>query len=241
MKKILFAATALAALAAATPAAAQYGSRYPSQYDQSRYGQDVSFNARIDALRARLDAGIRNGTIDRREAWPLRRELAQLQQLEARYRYDGYSDYERDDLRQRLRSLRAEIRVADNGGWDRYERYGMWTGYDTGSTRYGSGYGSYGSGYTGYGNAYTGSGGPYEPVVVCERRNGIIGFIDAIAGTRDCFEVGQRVTFDLDPVPYSYRDTYRDSGNVYYRSDGKAIYAIDARTNTVLEVHRLPR
>ena len=246
MKKTLFAATALAALAAATPAAAQYQSRYPSQYDQSRYGQDVSFDARIAALRARLDAGVRNGTIDRREAWPLRRDLATLQRLEDRYSMDGLNAWERDDLRQRLRSLRAEIRVADNGSWDRYERYGMWNGYDTGDTRYGSGYGNaYGSGYGAYGNgytgAYTGSGGPYEPVVVCERRGGVIGFIDAIAGTRDCFEVGQRVTFDLDPVPYSYRSQYRDRDGVYYRSDGKAIYAIDARTNTVLEVHRIPR
>jgi len=231
MKKILFAATALAALTAATPAAAQYQSRYPSQYDQGRYGQDVSFDARIAALRARLDAGIRAGTITPREAWPLRRELAMLQRLEDRYAMNGMSYSESEDLGARLRRLRADIRLADNGSWDRNERYGMWDGYDSTYPYRGGRYGS----------AYSGSGGPYEPVVVCERRGGVIGFIDAITGTRDCFEVGQRVTFDLDPVPYRYRDMYRDSPGVYYRSDGKAIYAIDARTNTVLEVHRIPR
>jgi hypothetical protein len=229
MKKFLFAAAALTALTAAMPAEAQYRSRYADPYSQDRYGQDVSFDARIASLRARLDAGMRQGTISAREAWPLRRELAMLQRLEARYSLNGFSYAEREDLRRRLRDLRAEIRVADNGGWDRNERYGMWDdGYDRSYDR-------------GYPTTYRGSGGPYEPVVVCERRGGVIGFIDAVTGTRDCFEVGQRVTFDLDPVPYSYRSRYRDSDDVYYRSDGRAIYTIDARTNTVLEVQRIPR
>lgn len=238
MKKFLFAAAALSALTAAMPAQAQYRGGYSDQYDQSRYGQsrygqtrygqDVSFDARIAALRARLDAGMRAGTISAREAWPLRRELAMLQRLEDRYSLNGISYAESEDLRRRLRDLRAEIRVADNGGWDRNERYGMWDdGYDRGYDR----------GYS----TYRGSGGPYEPVVVCERRGGVIGFIDALTGTRNCFDVGQRVTLDLDPVPYSYRGRYRDTNEVYYRSDGRAIYTIDARTNTVLEVQRIPR
>ena len=229
MKKFLFAAAALTALSAAMPAEAQYRGGYSDQYNQSRYGQsrygqDVSFDARIASLRARLDAGMRAGTISAREAWPLRRELAMLQRLEDRYSLNGFSYAESEDLRRRLRDLRAEIRLADNGGWDRNERYGMWDdGYDRGYS------------------SYRGSGGPYEPVVVCERRGGVIGFIDALTGTRNCFEVGQRVTFDLDPVPYSYRGRYRDTNDVYYRSDGRAIYTIDARTNTVLEVQRIPR
>jgi hypothetical protein len=42
-------------------------------------------------------------------------------------------------------------------------------------------------------------------------------------------------------VPYEYRGQYRDGGGVYYRSDGRAIYQIDARTNTVLGVYPVGR
>lgn len=221
MRKTLLAVSALTALAAAMPAAAQYRDRYSNQYDQGRYGQEVSFDARIDALRMRLYAGVRAGTIDRREAWPLRRELAELDRLENRYSLNGYSEFERDDLRRRLRELRADIRVADNGNWDRNERYGMWDEYD---------------------GRYTGRGGPLEEdVVVCENRRGVSGFIDQLTGQRNCYTVGQRVSGDLDPVPYAYRDRYRDDGRSYFRSDGRNIYEIDARTNTVIEVHRIPR
>ena len=52
---------------------------------------------------------------------------------------------------------------------------------------------------------------------------------------------GVELGFDLDPVPYAYRSRYRDGRDVYYRSDGRAIYGIDARTNAVVEVHRIPR
>ena len=220
MRITLLAMSAVAALAAAMPAAAQYQDRYSSQY-----GQDVSFEARIDALRARLDAGLRQGTIDRREAWTLRRQLGELQRLEDRYSLNGFTRFERDDLQQRLRAVRQDLRVADNGGYDRYDRYswddGRWDNR--------------------YPRAIAGRGGPYEDVVVCERRGGVIGFLDELTGDRDCFTVGQRVTFDLDPVPYAYRSRYRDSGDVYYRSDGRAIYGIDARTNAVVEVHRIRR
>jgi len=225
MKITLLAMSAVAALAAAMPAAAQYQGRYSNQYSQNQYGQDVSFEARIDALQARLDAGLRQGTIDRREAWTLRRQLGELQRLEDRYSLNGFTRFERDDLQQRLRAARQDLRVADNGSYDRYDRYS----WDDGrrDNRYPS--------------SYAGRGGPYEDVVVCERRGGVIGFLDEVTGNRDCFTVGQRVTFDLDPVPYAYRSRYRDGGNVYYRSDGRSIYEIDARTNTVLDVHRIPR
>jgi len=215
MRTTLLAMSAVAALAAAAPAAAQYQGRYSNQY-----GQDVSFDARINGLEARLDAGLRQGTIDRREAWRLRRQLSELQRLEDRYSINGFTRFERDDLQQRLRAFRQDVRVADNGSYDRYDR-----GWDDDR----------------YDGRYAGRGGPYEDVVVCERRGGVIGFIDQLTGDRDCFTVGQRVTFDLDPVPYAYRSRYRDGRDVYYRSDGRTVYGIDARTNTVVEVHRIPR
>jgi hypothetical protein len=223
MKKTLLGMTALAALAAAMPAAAQYQGRYSSQY-----GQDVSFDARINALQARLDAGLRAGTITRREAWPLRRQLSDLRQLETRYSYDGFSRFERDDLQARLRAFRQDLRVADNGGYDRYDRM-AWDD---------NGYGRTDNGYGRTDNGYYGTGGPYEDAVVCERRNGVGGFIDALTGSQNCYTVGDRVGNGLYAVPNDYRSQYRDSGSVYYRSDGRNIYEIDARTNTVIAIHR---
>lgn len=208
MKRTLLAMTAIAALAAAAPAAGQY---------RDRYDLDTRFDLRIQQLDNRIDAGVRAGTIKSREAWRLRQQLRAIDRLEDRYALGGYSRNERMDLQQRLRNLRQDVRVADRGAWDRYERYSYWD------------------------DAYTGRGGPLEEVV-CERRDGIGGFFDALTGRRErCFVVGDRVTGRLDAVPFAYRDRYRDRAGVYYRSDGRFIYEIDARTNTVIDVDRIPR
>lgn len=241
MKKTLLAMTALAGLAAAMPATAQYQGRYPSQYDQGRYssqyGQDISFDARIDALQTRLDAGLRAGTITRREAWPLRRQLDGLRQLEARYSLNGFTRFERDDLQQRLRGFRQDLRVADNGGYDRYDRM-AWD--DTGYGRGDNGYDRSDNGYGRSDNRNYGQGGPYEEVV-CERRSGVGGFIDTLTGSQNCYAVGDRVGNGLYAVPSDYQGRYRDSGSVYYRSDGRSIYEIDARTNTVIRAYPMNR
>jgi len=250
MKTTLLGMSAVAALAAAAaPAAAQYGGysgqydqrygqqydqrygqqydqRYGQQYDQrygQQYGQDASFNARISNLEARLSAGIRTGTIDRREAWQLRRELAQLRQLNAQYSMNGMTQSERQDLWQRMRSVREELRTADNGSYDRYDRT------------------AWGDTYNGGAGQYTGTGGPYEEAVVCERRGGAAGVIDALTGNQNCYSVGDRVGGGLYAVPSQYGDQYRDGRGVYYRSDGRNIYEIDARTNTVIAIHRAYR
>lgn len=235
MKTFLLAMTTVPAMCAAAPAAAQYGSQYPSRYpDQSQNSysdRDVAnFDARIDRLQARLDAGVQRGTISSREAWSLRRQVRDLRRLESQYGMDGISPREQADLQQRMRSVREEIRVADGGAYDRYDRS--------------DGYGAYANG--GYdsrasGNGYYGRGGPYEEVDqadVC--RSGVSGFIDNVTG-RGCLRVGQRATADLGGVPYEYRGQYRDGGGVYYRSDGRAIYQIDARTNTVLSIYPMGR
>lgn len=69
------------------------------------------------------------------------------------------------------------------------------------------------------------------------RRGGIGGAVDGLLG-RDTLRVGQRVTADarLGAVPAEHRDHYRDGSGAYYRSDGRAIYQIDARSHTVLRV-----
>jgi len=126
MKKLFLAMTAITALAAAAPAAAQYGNQ---SYGA---GADVGIDNRIAQLEARLQAGIQAGTIDRREAFSLRQQLLQLRRLERRYSYNGLTVQERADLQQRLRTLRQQMRAADGGlGYGRNEddRWGDTGGY----------------------------------------------------------------------------------------------------------------
>jgi hypothetical protein len=227
MKTILFAMSALGALAVAAPAGAQTGYSSGTGYGQdNRYGyQDdwngsTGFDTRLNQMEIRIQDGVTAGTIDRREAFRLRAQLRNLRRLETRYSYNGLSQTERRDLQQRLRALRQDVRIAD--GRRDYDRYG----YD--GDRYDNG-----------GRGYYGSGGPYEEVPGCDDR-GLGGVVSNLFGN-GCLRVGQRVTGNLGSVPYQYRNRYRDGGGVYYRSDGRAIYRIDARTQTVLDVYAMPR
>jgi hypothetical protein len=281
MKPILLTLTALGAAAAASPAAAQnYGytqnNGYYSSSNQDRY-YDHAYNdgwqgqlssrsaidARISRLGARLDAGVRAGTIDRYEAGRLRAELNDLRNLSRSYGYGGISASERAEIASRLMRVREDIRTADNGSWDRYDNaeWGGGTGYgynNNGSrSTYGNGYAnSYGNGYANsYGNSYSngssydsrysGRGGPYEEVTTCESRPGVVGaLVDSVAG-RDCtttmLRVGERASANLYGVPYELQGTYRDGYGYYYRSDGQAIYQINSRTGTVMRVYPMNR
>lgn len=217
MNKLLFPMAALGAIAVAAPAAAQYG--YNSDV---RAGGSVGISNQIGQLEARLQAGISAGLIDRVEARELRMDLRELRLLERRYSYNGLTQAERQDLRQRLRNVRQELRMADNGRFDRDNRYGRW------DDPY-------------WNEGYSGRGGPYEPAydTVCDTRGGIGGVIDSVLGRENCYSlrVGSRATGNLYSVPSQYRYRYRDGNGVYYRSDGRAIYEIDARTNTVLRIY----
>lgn len=217
MNKLLFPMAALGAIAAAAPAAAQYG--YNSDV---RAGGAVGISNQITQLDARLQAGISAGLINRSEARELRMDLRNLRLLERRYSYNGFTQAERMDLRQRLRSVRQELRMADNGRFDRDNRYGNW------NDPY-------------WNEGYSGQGGPYEPAydTVCDTRGGIGGLIDGVLGRDNCYSlrVGSRASGNLYSVPSQYRYRYRDGNGVYYRSDGRAIYQIDARTNTVLRIY----
>jgi hypothetical protein len=223
MKKILLSMAAVGALAAAAPAMAQSG------YYGTNANSGVGISNQIAQLDARLQAGIQAGLIDRTEARELRMDLRNLSRLERQYSYNGLTQAERQDLRQRLRSLRQEIRVADNGRYDRDTRYGSW------NDPY-------------WNDGYTGQGGPYEQPydTNCDTNNrGVIGgVIDSVLGRdNNCYglRVGSRATGNLYSVPSQYRYQYRDGNGVYYRSDGRAIYQIDARTNTVLRVYDMNR
>jgi hypothetical protein len=252
---------AASTIAVAAPASAQYVN--------ANAGGAVGIANRIAQLDARLNAGIQAGVIDRGEAMDLRAQLRDLRRVQSLYSRNGLSQQERMDLQARIRNVRADLRLADGGRFDRDSRYG-WNDQGSGYDSYGSSvntnvtYDRYGNPintgatYDRYGNrvdtgvtydrngnrVYTGQGGPYEEAddYACVDRGGIAGVIDNVVG-RGCssVRVGQRVSTNMGAVPYEYRSQYRDGNGVYYRSDGRAIYEIDARTNTVLRVYGMNR
>jgi hypothetical protein len=230
MNKLLVSIAAVGAIAVAAPAAAQSG--YGNNGYQNGYGSNanaggtVGISQRIAQLEARLQAGIQSGDIDRTEGRDLRMDLRELRRLERQYSYNGLTQSERQDLQQRLRALRQEIRTADSGRYDRDSRYSWDDRYDDGN------------------NGYAGRGGPYEQPydTYCDtsNRGGIGGLIDGVLGRNDSncgVRIGARAPSNLYSVPSQYRYRYRDSNGVYYRSDGRSIYQIDARTQTVLRVY----
>lgn len=215
MNKLLLSMAAVGALAAAAPAMAQTG------YYGTNINTSAGISDRVAQLEARLNAGIQAGVISRTEARELRMDLRDLRRLERQYSYSGFTSAERQDLRSRLRALREDLRLADNGRYDRDNRYGMWN-----DPYYNS-------------DVYTGQGGPYEDVYCDSNRGGIGGLIDGVLGRNDdCrLRVGVRAYGNLYSVPSQYRYRFRDGDGVYYRSDGRNIYQIDARTQTVLRVY----
>lgn len=108
MKKMMMTMAAVSALAAASPAAAQYA--------------NGNFDARINELQSNLQAGVQSGRITRNEAVSLREQLRQLSRLERQYSRDGLSRAERDQLQQRIQTLRQQIRQAERNG-DNRPRY----------------------------------------------------------------------------------------------------------------------
>jgi hypothetical protein len=81
----------------------------------------VSVNSRMANLENRIEAGIRSGDLTRAEARSIRADYRSLLDLEARYRVDGLSSWERSDLDRRLDQLSMRVRYerADNQdrGW----------------------------------------------------------------------------------------------------------------------------
>lgn len=285
MNKIIIALAATTAIAAAAPAAAQYGG---------------NVQLRTDQLQTQLQAGVQAGSITRAEAMPLREQLRALTQLERQYSRDGLSSQERSDLQSRMATLRQGIRTAARTGGDRYDRDdrygdggydrdcppglakknngclppgqvgrddrdGRWNdgdrfargemmdrnrdGYDDrdlnrdrriddrewrmAEERYGDSdrYDRNDDRYDRDDDRYDDRNSP---------RGGIGGVIDNVLG-RDTLRVGQRVSGNLGAVPYQYRNQYRDGNGVYYRSDSRSIYQIDARSDTVLRIYSLNR
>lgn len=80
----------------------------------------MSISDRQANLDARIEAGIRTGELNRREAVRLRSDLDALTRLEIRYRVNGLSAWERSDLDRRYDMISSRVRMerADNDmGW----------------------------------------------------------------------------------------------------------------------------
>lgn len=125
MKKFLIPLLAASALAsAAMPAAA---------------APWANINQRQAQLDHRIDQGVRNGSLTRREAVNLRAEFQGIARLENRYRRTGgLQRWERTDLDRRFNVLSAKIRYErhdrdDRGGRDWDDRGGRGPGgaYDS--------------------------------------------------------------------------------------------------------------
>ena len=217
MKKLILGIAALPILAVAGPVAAQYNSNNQYQNNEYQYANqgNVNFTARIDQLRMRLQAGVQNGAISRSEAAPIRNQIRQINQLERQYAVNGLSGQERADLQQRIRMVRQQLRIADNRANGRYAQWDNEDGYS--QQGYNQGYQPHQQGYA-----------PTQP-------GGVAGMISQVLGV-DGLQVGQRATSNLYAVPQQHQYQYRDGNGVYYRSDGRRIYQIDARTQTVVRV-----
>jgi hypothetical protein len=94
-------AAAAATLAVATPIAA------------SAAGPWQAINVRQARIDARIDEGVRSGSLTRNEAWRIRNDYGQLVQLEAKYRRSngGLTRWERGDLDRRFDALSARVKV----------------------------------------------------------------------------------------------------------------------------------
>jgi hypothetical protein len=134
MKKFVISALALTAASVALPAAAQsyhapnrgptyhapaYQAPYrPVQNYGPGYNNGPNYNGwetisrRQARLDQRIDNGVRNGQLSRREATRLRSEFGALVRLEGSYRRtNGLSQWERQDLDRRYDRLAYQIRL----------------------------------------------------------------------------------------------------------------------------------
>ena len=138
MKRVILSLAAVAALGVAMPAAAQgFGSN----------GWGTRFND--NRIEMRIDRGLRDGSLTRREARSLRMQLQDARRLEAAYARDGrISGREAQDLNQRYAALSTRLRWERNDGENRNVgapgygyRGGYNNGYNNGGYYNGNGYG----------------------------------------------------------------------------------------------------
>lgn len=251
MRRTLLSMTAVAVASVAAPSAAQYYPNHNQNYPvpSQHYGnQNVHGNisARIGQLQTRFNEGVRNGSITRREARPIRQDIQRLAYLERQYGVNGYTGQERAALQQGIRTIRQQLRRADGGAqgryaqWDREDRYG-WGANNNGRVDANND-GWDDRDYNRNGRWDDDANHGYQQQQHYQQqpaaRTGIAGIIEGLLGGGG-LQVGQRVPSNLYGVPYQHQAQYRDGNGVYYRSDGRNIYQVDARSQTVMRIFRI--
>ena len=127
MRKFLVSAALVVSTAvAAAPAAAQYypqGNRYGDQY---RHGGNVE--QQLHQIRQRIERAEDRDRISNREREQLLRQVFQVDRLYARYRRNGLTRWEMQDIQNRIQHLRQRFRwERQDDRWDdrrdgRYDR-----------------------------------------------------------------------------------------------------------------------
>jgi hypothetical protein len=149
MRRLLISVASVgAALALATPAAAQYYPQQPyngyNRYQESARVQVQVLRSRIDRVERQIDYAARRGAIGYGTANRLRQEAIGLERyVNGAGRY-GLNPYQVNDLQSRIARIEQRVEYAGRsyrgyGGYDGYNGYNGYNGY--------SGY----SGYRGYG------------------------------------------------------------------------------------------
>lgn len=115
MKNTLIPVLAIAAASVAVPAAAQnfYGPARGPVYGP-QHGLWQSMNTRKYNLDRRIEQGVRQGLLSRREARNLDAQFDSLVRLERSYMRGGLTAWERGDLNRRYERLSFQIRVERN-------------------------------------------------------------------------------------------------------------------------------
>jgi hypothetical protein len=142
MRKVLISlAAAGAALAIATPAAAQYypgqyGVPYGNAYGYNNYGQVRSLQARIDRIEWQINRLDRRDRIRDRSANRLRDEANNIERRLRHAARDGMSPWEAQDIQVRIARLEQRVQYTMARGYGRY-------GYNNGYNGYGNNGGYY--------------------------------------------------------------------------------------------------
>ena len=122
-----------AALAVASPAAAQYypgpyGAPYGNAYGYNNFGQVRALQVRLNAIERQINRLDRRNRVGDREADRLRREADRIENRLHRAARGGLNPYEFNDIQRRIAVLEQRVQYAVNNGWNRYgSRYG-WNG-----------------------------------------------------------------------------------------------------------------
>lgn len=124
MKTVIASLAAIAALSAvAAPAAAQpgydRGDRYERGHDNHRGAWNI--NQRQNQIERQIERGLRRGDLTAREARRLHEDVRDVARIEARYRANGLTAWERQDLDRRLDRLEHRVLVQSRDN-DRYAR-----------------------------------------------------------------------------------------------------------------------